>query len=166
MPSRKYITPVEELKAKAQEILSSNSDAKYLHRVECVNLVLNGIAPSSLSKMVRESKNTITSWVKTADEQGFDALKIKEYPGRPKRLNNEALLEIKNAIIDDPEKHGFRVWDGPSLSEFIRAKYGIEMSVRQCQRLFHELGFALVRPRTMPTKGEDNQEKREEFKKK
>lgn len=93
-------------------------------------------------------------------------MRIKEYPGRPKKLQDGALAEIKAAISDDPEQYGFSVWDGPSLAEFINTKYNVVMSVRQCQRLFHELGFALIRPRTMPTKGEDNQEKRAEFKKK
>ncbi len=166
MPCRKYVTPIEQLQTKAREIIKANNDSKFLHRVECVNFVLNGMTPSALSEMVHESKKTITSWVKTADEKGFEALRIKEYPGRPKKLQDNVLAEIKAAINDDPEKHGFRVWDGPSLSEFISTKYNVELSVRQCQRLFHELGFALIRPRTMPTKGEDNQEKREEFKKK
>lgn len=165
MPSRKYVTPIEQLQAKAREIIKANNDSRFLHRVECVNFVLNGMTPSALSEMVHESKNTITSWVKTADEKGFDALRIKEYPGRPKKLQDDALAEIKAAINDEPEQYGFRVWDGPSLAEFINSKYNVGMSVRQCQRLFHELGFALIRPRTMPTKGEDNQEKRAEFKK-
>ena len=96
MPSRKYVTPIEQLQAKAREIIKANNDSRFLHRVECVNFVLNGMTPSALSEMVHESKNTITSWVKTADEKGFDALRIKEYPGRPKKLQDDALAEIED----------------------------------------------------------------------
>lgn len=166
MPSRKYVTPIERLKEQARAIVKANNDARYLHRVECVNLVLHGMTPSFLSGLVREGKNTITSWVKIADEQGFEALKIKEYPGRPEKLSPEQLEVIRAAVADAPENYGFRVWDGPALSSFIDTKFKVAMSVRQCQRLFHKLGFSLIRPRTMPTKGEDNQEQREEFKKK
>ncbi len=52
-------------------IVNSTDDAKYQHKVELVNLVLGGMTPSELSEYVSESKNTITSWVKSVDENGF-----------------------------------------------------------------------------------------------
>ena len=166
MHSRKYVTPIEDLKATANELIKTSKDRKFVHRVECVNLVLNGTTPSKLSKSVREGTSTITMWVKKADELGFESLKDKKSPGRPKKLQEESLHEIKAALIEKPETHGFRVWDGPSLSAFIKREYNTDLGVRQCQRLLHKLGFSLVRPRTMPTKGEDNEEERDDFKKK
>ena len=77
MPARVYKTDKEQLLAEGKLIVSATDDAKFQHKVEMVNLVLGGITPSMLSKYVRESKNTITLWVKTADEQGFDALRVK-----------------------------------------------------------------------------------------
>ena len=87
MPARVYKTDKEQLLAEGKLIVSATDDAKFQHKVEMVNLVLGGITPSMLSKYVRESKNTITLWVKTADEQGFDALRVKKQPGRPTRLS-------------------------------------------------------------------------------
>lgn len=43
--------------------------------------------------------------------------------------------------------------------------YVIDLSVRQCQRLFHELGFSRIRPQTYPSLGESNEEERKAFKK-
>ncbi len=63
--------------AEGQRIVSSTDDAKFQHKIELVNLVLGGMAPSSLSKYVSESKNTITMWVKSADEKGFGSLRAK-----------------------------------------------------------------------------------------
>ena len=57
------------------------------------------------------------------------------------------------------------MWDGPNLYDYIKKKYDINLSVRQCQRLFHKLGFSLVRPQTYPSKNENNKEERETFKK-
>ncbi len=45
--------------------------------------------PSEVSLYVPESKNTITSRVKTADGQGFDALHTKKQAGRPSKLGAE-----------------------------------------------------------------------------
>jgi len=39
------------------------------------------------------------------------------------------------------------LWDGKTLSAFIEKRYGIELGVRQCQRLFRQLGFRLRKPR-------------------
>ena len=75
------------------------------------------------------------------------------------------MKEIDVALQSDPNIYGFKLWDGPSLSSFINNKYGISMSVRQCQRIFHELGFSLIRPQPYPSKGYEDTEERNEFKK-
>ena len=46
-----------------------------------------------------------------------------------------------------------------------RGYYEVELSVRQCQRLLRSLGFSLVRPQTFPSKGEENEQERTEYKK-
>jgi len=39
------------------------------------------------------------------------------------------------------------LWDGPVLSEHLRRNCGITLGVRQCQRLFRQMGFRLRKPR-------------------
>lgn len=166
MPSRNYTTDPKKLLAEGKMIVSSTDDAKYQHRVECVNIVLGGMAPSELSKYVAESKNTITGWVKTADEQGFDALHPKKQPGRPKALSDEQISEMQRVLDEDsPDKYGYRVWDGPTMSQYMKEKYGVSISARTCQRMFHEVGFSMIRPQTFPSADKDNSVEREEFKK-
>lgn len=166
MPVREYVTDPAKLLAEGQMLVSSSEDSRFQHKVECVNLVLGGMMPSELSKYVAESKNTITMWVKTADECGFEALHTKKQTGRPPKLSSLQLDEIEAALKeDDPVKYGYRVWDGPSLSSYIKEKHGVALSVRQCQRLFHSFNLSLLRPQTYPSLDEDNAEARDEFKK-
>ena len=166
MPARQYKTDPAKLLSEGQMIICATNDAKFQHKVEMVNLVLGGLTPSYLSQFCHDSKNAITLWVKIADEQGFNALQTKKQPGRPTKLSAEQLVEIQNIIGEDnPKKYGFEVWDGPSLSAFIGKRYEVKIGVRQCQRMFHNMGFALVRPQTFPGKDEKNQEEREEYKK-
>ena len=42
---------------------------------------------------------------------------------------------------------GGNLWDGKTLAAWIAKRYGIELGVRQCQRLFRQLGFRLRKPR-------------------
>ena len=166
MPARKYKTNPGQLLAEGQQIVNTTTDAKYRHKVEMVNLVLSGLPPSYLSTYCGDSKRTITLWVKIADEQGFDALKVKKQTGRPPKLTSEQIAEIRKVLEeDDPRKYGYNVWDGPSLSAYIKKTYMVKLCVRQCQRLFHALGFSLVRPQTFPSKGEQNEQERAEYKK-
>ncbi|UCH01226.1 MAG: winged helix-turn-helix domain-containing protein [Deltaproteobacteria bacterium] len=46
---------------------------------------------------------------------------------------------------------------------FLKEKYNISLGVRQCQRLFHQLGFSLQRPRRTAFEADPFQQ--EEFKK-
>lgn len=110
-------------------IVSSTDSTKYQHRVECVNIVLGGMSPSELSKYVAESKNTITGWVKIADEQGFEALHPKKQSGRPKTLSAEQISEMQGVMDKyNPEKYGYMVWDGTTMSQYLKAKYGVHVS--------------------------------------
>lgn len=71
--------------------------------------------------------------------------------GQPATLSDPPLAEIKQAVSNDPEKYGYHVWDGPALSDYIKATYNIEYGIRACQKLFHRLGFSLLRPQTYPS---------------
>ena len=51
------------------------------------------------------------------------------------------------------------------MSDYIKSQYHIDLCIRQCQRLFHELGFSQIRPQTYPSLGEPNEEEREAYKK-
>ena len=166
MNSRKYNTDPAELLKKGQEIVAATDASIFQHRVEMVNLVLGGMTPSQLSEYVAESKNTITRWVKTADEKGFDGLADSPNKGgRPTKITDPVAEQIDAALQADPKDYGYNVWDGPTLVKFIKEKFGIDYSIRQCQRMMHDLGYSLRRLQTFPCPDE-NDPRRGEFKKK
>nr|ART40799.1 L290 [uncultured bacterium] len=39
------------------------------------------------------------------------------------------------------------LWDGKLLAEHLRQRYGVVLGVRQCQRIFGQMGFRLWQPR-------------------
>ena len=86
-------------------------------------------------------------------------------PGRPCKLSEKQKEEIDSVLQSDPRDLGYKVWDGPTLSAYILNRYNIQLSTRQCQRLFKELGFSLIRPQTYPSKDYENTEERQMFKK-
>lgn len=165
MNVRVFKSNKQDLINEGKQIVSTNDDAKYIRKVTIVNLMLNGSTASSLSPSCGETTRTLTSWMKTVDEKGFEALRPKKNPGRPVKLSQPQKEEIKVAINSDPNEAGYCVWDGPALSDYIHKTYGVDLCVRQCQRLFHELDFSLIRPQTYPSKDHEEDPRREEFKK-
>ena len=165
MNSRKYNTDPEELLKQGKAIMSSSDESRFHFRVFAVNMVLSGCTASQIGNMAGVSKQAVTGWVKIADEQGFEALRPKSRPGRPSKLTPAQKASIDADLQEDPAKFGYKVWDGPSLSSHIKKTTGIDMGIRQCQRLFHELGYSHIRPQPYPSKGSEDTEERNEFKK-
>lgn len=165
MNKRKYKNNPEELLNQGKAILSSSDESRFHFRVFAVNLVLSGFSAAEIGKMAGVSKAAVTSWVKAVDENGFDALRSKGHAGRPSRLTDEQRKTIDLALQSDPNEYGYKLWDGPSLSAYISSTFGITLGVRQCQRLFHDLGYSLIRPQPYPSKGHEDTEERKRFKK-
>lgn len=166
MPARVYKNDPKALLAEGQRLIRDIQDPHFRHRVEMVNLVLQGATATFLSEGCKEDASTISRWVRIADESGFAALRPKKHPGRQPRLGDSERISIQAVIEeDDPKKYGYCVWDGRSLSDYIWKTFSVQLGIRQCQRLLHQLGFSLVRPQTFPSKNEDNKEARNTFKK-
>lgn len=166
MKVRKYKNDPLELDRKLKGILKGNTDIELGYKLSFISMVLNGALPKDIAEYCVHDERAIQKWVKIADEQGFDALKRKKKEGRPPLLNPEQKAEIK-AVLEDPnslEEYGYCVWDGKTLSEFIKKWYDVDISVRNCQYLFHELGQSLKTPQTFPAHPE-NPKVREDFKK-
>ncbi len=165
MKVRHLIHKPQELLKQGQEIVKQISDQKFIHRVTVVNLVLSGMRTKELSQYCGDSIRAINIWVKKVDEQGWESLMTVKQKGRPAALSDKQLEEIKQAVSNDPKNYGYHVWDGPTLSEYIKVTYKIEYGVRACQNLFHHLGFSLIRPQTYPSLENPDNEARDELKK-
>lgn len=161
MNKRKYTNDPSELLKEGKEIMLSHDDTRFYFRVFSVNFVLNGMSAANVAEIAGVSRSTVSDWVKTVDEKGFEALKSVKPSGRPSKLTSEQ----KSEIDIEPSEFGYKVWDGPTLSAYIKKTYKVELSTRQCQRLFHELGYSKIRPQVFPSKGYEDTEARNEFKK-
>ncbi len=75
MNNRRYKTDPNKLLEEGKAIMSSSEESRFLFRVFAVNMVLSGCTASQIGELAGLSKAAVTGWVKTADEQGFDALR-------------------------------------------------------------------------------------------
>lgn len=166
MKRKIFKSDIEKLKREGLEIMKESIDSRFYNRVAAVNAVLSGVSPTDAAPWFGMDRRSLGRWVKLADESGFGALKDKPRPGAPAKLGGAQMKELDGFIQSGPREHGFRVWDGPSVSALIAKKFGVALSTRQSERILHKLGYSLVRPQTYPGKNCERTEMREAFQKK
>lgn len=148
-----------------QDEIRRSRDSRYDHRLHAVLLVAHGMSCPQVGRLLGDAPRTVEYWVHRFEEEGLSGLVDLERPGRPSRLNDEQYREIGEVLRQSPLDVGLdtNLWDGKTLSKFIESRYGISLGVRQCQRLFRQLGFRMRKPR--PVIARADPEKQEEFKK-
>jgi transposase len=143
------ISDKENMIMALQDEIRRNDASRYDHRLHGVLLVAQGMTCPQVAGVLGDSPRTVVNWVQRFESRGLAGLAEGERPGRPSRLSDEQLVEVQAALRSSPAKCGLatQMWDGPALSEFLKRKLGAELKVRQCQRLFRQLGFRLRKPR-------------------
>ena len=148
-----------------QDEIRRSDEARYDHRLHSILLVAQGMTCPEVAKKLGDSARTVQYWVHRFEDDGFSGLADADHAGRPKRINQDQLKEIGLILRKSPMEAGLNgnLWDGKTLSLFIKREYSVVLGVRQCQRLFRQLGFRLRKPRPLIAHADPSQQK--EFKK-
>jgi len=154
------ISDAETITFALQDEIRRSQEARYDHRLHAVLLVAQGVTCPEVAALLGDAPRTVQYWVRRFEEEGFAGLADADRPGRPKKLSEQQLSEVGKALRGSPRDFGLRVniWDGKTLSVFIKQQYKVEMGVRQCQRLFRQLGFRLRKPRPLIAKADPEQQ--------
>jgi transposase len=112
------------------------------------------------AQLLGDSPRSVAYWFRRFEEEGLAGLAEADRPGHPGRLSPEQIDQITEALRSSPSDHGLvaNLWDGKTLSVFIKQRFGIGLGVRQCQRLFRQLGFRFRKPRPMIAKADPAQQ--------
>ena len=132
-----------------QEIIRSD-ESRYDHRLHGVLLVCAGQSCYEVAEIFQHSPRTIQYWVRRFEQSGFEGLKDMDRTGRPCVMTNKIRNTLEKDLRRSPRDLGYHqnLWDGKLLSHHLDTK-NIDLGVRQCQRLFHQMGFRQRKPRPM-----------------
>ncbi len=135
--------------AAIQDEISRTREGRYFHRLHVVLYVLCGASSYTAARIYGDSPRAIEYWVHRLLSRGLAGLCEGDRPGCPNRLSPSDQERLRNEIRRSPRELGYdqNLWDGLLLSHYLKEHYAVSLSVRQCQRLFHKLGFTLQRPR-------------------
>jgi transposase len=149
-------------------LLNNDPEARFIFRLCSLKMLIHepSLTTESLGRIMQTSPRTISNWIKWINNEGnIEILRDLEKPGRSTTLDEAQMQHLKVQIQKHPNECGLdaNLWDGKLLSHYIKKKFGKELQVRQCQRIFGRLGFRLKRGRTVVAKG--NAEEKKAFKK-
>ncbi len=118
-----------------------NCESRFLHRLHCVLLVAQGNSCYQVSGWFGEHPCTVERWIHHFHAYGLEGLRDEQKTGRPKKIRDDQLRRLQDEIARDPFELGYdhNGWDGKLLQTHLQRRYGIELSVRQCQRLLNQL---------------------------
>ncbi len=141
----------EEMILALQDEIRRSEQARYDHRLHGVLLVAEGLACPEVANLLGDAPRTVEYWVHRFDGHGFAGLADGEKAGRPRRLSDAQVVVVQSALRQPPSAAGLPggLWDGKTLSAFLDQHFGVKLKVRQCQRLFRQLGFRLRKPRPL-----------------
>jgi transposase len=144
-----------------QDEIRRSEESRYDHRLHGVLLVAEGMSCPEIAHLLGDSPRTVEYWVQRFEDKGLGGLAEGDRPGRPTRLTQEQLKQIDRVLRRTPRDVGLGVtlWDGKTLSAWIEREQGVELGVRQCQRLFRQFGFRLRKPRPQIAKADPKLQK-------
>lgn len=139
-------------------------------RYQAIFLMIEFKDCKTVAELVKRSLKTIQNWVNAFNKGGIEGIFPNKPPGRPSRLSKSQMEELKADVLTHPRKLGYEFsnWEGKSVSYHIKHKFGVELGVRQCQYILHDLGLTLQRPRYNFPKADAEEQKEfvNDFKKK
>lgn len=143
------IEDAEVMQVAIQQEISRSDESRYDHRLHGLLLVTTGQSCREVARLFGEDASTVQRWVRRFEERGLEGLREGERPGRPRQLDADQWRQVAADLRRTPRAFGLEatLWDGPLLAEHLRRRFGIALGVRQCQRLFRQLGFRLRKPR-------------------
>ena len=119
----------------------NGNEARYIHRLHGVLLMLNGLSSLQAAKFLNEPQTTVALWMRKFRKHGIDGLREKERSGRPAILKPRQQTALKKALQGSPESHGLEGegWTGELVSEYLRKRHKVTLTMRHCRRLLRTL---------------------------
>lgn len=116
-------------------------ELRYLNRLQCVALVASGHSCSKVAQWTGENPRSIQLWVQRYISDGVEGLKDRPRGSSARKLDGSDLSRLQRDVARSPRSFGFEraCWNGPLLRTHLSRHYGVELSLRHCQRLLRML---------------------------
>lgn len=121
--------------------LQNDSVAK---REKVIGRLAEGRGHSSIASELKICRQTVRRWEKTLRSSGTEALMLQGGPGRPSKLSDSELHQLREAVTRPPSENlGYGGWSLKLVAKYIRMNFGIDYRDANVSRLIRSLGFSV-----------------------
>lgn len=131
-----------ELALKLKDEIKASEDARFLHRLHCVQMVAEGQSVMDVAHCFHDDPSTVSRWIRQFKEFGVEGLRDDKKSGRPSQLDFDQMKKLKVEISRPPCESGYYGsggWSGKLLAFHLESVYSITLGLRQCQRLLRNI---------------------------
>ena len=153
---RLEIADADVMRIAIQDEIRRSSESRYDHRLHGVLLVSSGRSCYEVADLLGQCPRTVENWVRSFEQRGFAGLQEGMRSGRPSKIDETIRQVLAHDLRQSPRDLNYpqTLWDGPLLRHHLVERLGLQIGVRQCQRLFHQLKFRRRKPRPVIAKGD------------
>lgn len=139
-----------------QRALDQVEESKPTQRLLAAIAYKHGVSQTELAEWHGVQRRTIYSWFRRLEAEPLpEAVADDPRPGRPRKLADSQLAELRETLHEPPTAAGYGEanWSPQLLQRHLRERFDVEYSVPSCRRLLNELG--LEYRRSQPQSGTD-----------
>lgn len=141
-------------------LYSKEKNPKVKERLLMVMHAEEGFTTREVAERTKRCFKTVAIWINRFNKRGIEGLRDKLKSGRPTKMAKDEFKALWNDIRKNPVEHGYKqqFWSTKLLRIHIKERCGKDYSNRHVQRLFHKLGFSLIKPRPRHIKANKTEE--------
>lgn len=143
------IADAEVMRIAIQQEIARSDESRYDHRLHGLLLFTSGQSCQQIADLFGEDRRTVQRWIKRFEQSGLEGMRDGQRSGRPACLDAKQWTSLGRDLRRNASDFGHpgHLWDGKLLSLHLKEHYKVTLGVRQCQRIFTQLGFRLRKPR-------------------
>ena len=114
-----------------------------------VESVQKGEHPSDVARILGVKLQVVYKWLAMYRAGGWDALRAKTIPGRPRKVSAKAMKWLYETIVTKTPNQlqfDFALWTRDIVRSLVLRKYGIQLSLKSVGKLLAQLGLSVQRP--------------------
>jgi transposase len=120
--------------------------AKVYRRIQAFKMLHNGHLNKEVAEFFSVDINTISDWISIYRKGGIESLLSFDYNGRPKRLNEDQILQLRNEAIKGSFETSKDIW------QYIKENFGVEFREDYVPKMANKIGLSYRKTKPSPEK--------------
>jgi len=132
-----------------QQLLAAEKaykDSKVYRRIQAFKMLHNGRLNKEIAEFFSVDINTISDWIAIYRKGGIESLLNFDYKGRPRKLNDEQISQLRNEASKGSFASSKDIW------QYIKDNFGVEFREDYVPKLANRIGISYKKSKPISRK--------------